>query len=437
MVKKIARERVSHYIRAVPTLLRMLGRQRMERQRLRSLQERNLRRLVHHAYQTVPFYTELMTRAGIRPEDVNTLEDLSQFPISTKADLRNHSGELTARGTDRSRCLPITTSGSTGEPLTILWDDSALLKFYGTSARAHRILGGKLKDRILSVGPRYYPDRLFVQKIGIGRVRLESPFQSADQLLQIHNTYKPEVLLCYPSVLKCLFPFCESDSVTPHQPRLLLTSGEFLDDHTSERAKLHFGSRPFQFYGSWEMGRIANQCLNGEGLHLNEDICIAQFAPADPTLGADCHRLILTNLYNFTMPFIRYDQGDLVKVLRDPCPCGQSFIRIKLMEARPSEVIRLPDGTSVSALRFTGLIFDLPGINQFKYIQESPNSLFIQVVKRPEYRQDAADQLIAKMECLLPGMRIRIEIVPRIDPNPRGKTTQFETKDAESWEVES
>ena len=407
----------------------MLGRQMMPRRRLLALQEAKLRRLIRSAYRNVPYYRDLLTKSGLKPDDIRTLDDLSRIPISTKADLaRLPPDTLIARETDRRGCLPITTSGSTGEPLTILWDDSALLTFYGTSARAHRILGGRLRDRILSIGPQYYPDNLLIQRLGIGRVRLVSPFKTAAELLRLHNDYRPDILLCYPSVLKCLSHACQSQRIKAHKPRLLLTSGEFLDDHTAERAESFFGKRPFQFYGSWEMGRIANQCQSGEGLHINEDICIAEFLPVDPGMAGDCHRLILTNLYNFTMPFIRYDQGDLVGILQDSCPCGQTFQRIKLLEARASEVIHLPDGSKVSALRFTGLIFGLPGVSQFKYVQERLDSLLVQIVETEDYSHTAVLKLVSKIQGFLPGVAIRVETVSRITPNPAGKIVQFESR---------
>jgi phenylacetate-CoA ligase len=209
---------------------------------------------------------------------------------------------------------------------------------------------------------------------------------------------------------------------------MLITSGEYLDAVTAASAKGVFGSSPYQFYGSWEMGRIANECPSRDGLHVNEDQLIAEFLPEDPEGKSDRCRLVLTNLFNHVMPFIRYEQGDLVVPKNGPCECGCNFVRLELKEGRHSATISLPDGNRISVLRLTGLMFSLPGVRQFRFVQEDLRNLTIQIVRNEDFSSLAMNQTVRRLEGLLPGQKVRVDFTDRIKPNSSGKTCQFESR---------
>ncbi len=418
----------SHFAGA-GTLLKTLANRRCSRKKLKMLQEKRLRHIVRHAYSRVPFYRELFDKAQIAPDDIQSISDLEQLPVTTKKDLRNlNQSTITAQDANLNRCIGMKTSGSTGIPLEVPWDESSLLHFFAVSVRAHLALRCSLTDKILSIGPRYYPENLLIQKFGISPVQLESPFQEPAKLIQILNQGRPEVLLSYPSVLKGLVHYCEQSRENVFRPRIIITSGEYLEEQTAERAEKVFGSRPFQFYGSWEMGRIGNECEFRSGLHINEDLLIAELLPVNSARETNSFRLVLTNLFNRVMPFIRYDQGDIVTLRDEPCPCGSNFLRIELQEGRESDVIRLPSGNQVSVLRLTSLIFRLEGISQFRFIQENVRNLTIEIVEKADFSHSSAEGMTKEMANLLQGVHVRLKLVERIEPDSSGKTRQFESR---------
>lgn len=181
-------------------------------------------------------------------------------------------------------------------------------------------------------------------------------------------------------------------------------------------------------YGSFEMGLIGSNCKYRDGIHLNEDMLIPEFIPAETVNKTTCYKIVLTSLTNFMMPFIRYEQDDLVQPLYEKCRCGRSFIRIKILDSRASDVIQLPDGSTVSALRFTGVIHALPGIHQFKIIQEAIDRLVIKVIKTERYSEEAAKAVLRRIDSLLPGMQTVLETVHEIERDPSGKLRQFQSK---------
>jgi phenylacetate-CoA ligase len=417
-----------NYARLLWSTRKRLRDQWLSRDALRALQSIQLRRLLSHAYEKVPYYRRLFARAGIVPGDITSIDDLPRLPVTTKGDIRElPPDQITARGSDlRSRHI-CRTSGSTGIPLKVYWDEDTIATFLSTGARAHRILGSSIWDRLLSIGPSFYPSGTLVQKLGICRVEKFSPFNRLEDQVAKINQCNPDILLCYPSVLKSLHHYIRKTNRRVHRPSMVLTSGEYLDDKTSRDAEEVFGSRPFQLYGAWEIGRIGNHCLCRSGIHLNEDIVIPEFVPAGEQYGENAHWLVLTNLHNYTMPFIRYQLGDIVRPIHAPCGCGRSFRRIEMVEARGSDVVHLPDGNRVSSLYLNAVLARFPSISQFKFIQESPDRLRVLLVDTAELPRESIREAIAEIATVLPGVRAEIERVEHIAPGPTGKFRRFES----------
>lgn len=246
------------YLMGAGALARTLVDQRRSPIGLRKAQERRLRRLVRHAYENVHFYRTLFDRAGIHPSEIQTIADLERIPVTTREHLKSSEAWQTlARGAKLHRCLEMVTSGSSGVPLKIPWSQESLVSFFAVSIRAHLALGSRLTDTILSIGPRYYPDGLRLQKMGLAPVHLVSPFLEASELIRILNEIRPEILLSYPSVLEALIGHVEGSGTAVFQPRILITSGELLTKKVASASERVFGVVPYQLYGSWEMGRIA------------------------------------------------------------------------------------------------------------------------------------------------------------------------------------
>jgi phenylacetate-CoA ligase len=151
------------------------------------------------------------------------------------------------------------------------------------------------------------------------------------------------------------------------------------------------------------------------------DFIIAELVPREDGLW----RVVLTDLTNFTMPFIRYDQGDLAEPVESPCPCGRNFPQLRLLGARSSDLVRLPNGGTVSALRVGIPLNGVPGVDRFQIVQESLTRIVARVVRQPGCDQLALERAVAEMTSQLPGLRVELEIVSHLPPNPSGKFSQF------------
>ncbi|HUV13564.1 MAG TPA: hypothetical protein VMY18_07960, partial [Acidobacteriota bacterium] len=131
----------SSYITGAGTLLNVLANRRRSRKKLKMLQENRLRHIFRHAYAQVPFYRDLLNNARIHPDDIRSVSDLKHLPVTSKKDLKGlNQSTITAQNAHLDRCIGMKTSGSTGIPFEVLWDERSFLNFFAVSIRAHRAL---------------------------------------------------------------------------------------------------------------------------------------------------------------------------------------------------------------------------------------------------------------------------------------------------------
>jgi phenylacetate-coenzyme A ligase PaaK-like adenylate-forming protein len=146
----------------------------------------------------------------------------------------------------------------------------------------------------------------------------------------------------------------------------ITTKGAALRDRV-ERA---FGVRPYDFYGATE-GLYGHECPEHRSMHLFDDMCVVENVddegrPVPP--GEPGARLLVTNLFNRALPLIRFEVGDRVTVDSEPCPCGRSLLRVRALEGRAEDVLRL-GGVTVDPLEFALVTAD-PDVREFQVVQE-------------------------------------------------------------------
>jgi phenylacetate-CoA ligase len=119
---------------------------------LESIQLEKLKALVHHAYHNVTYYRRLFDQSGLKPEDIQSLQDLSKIPLTTRKTLQSlPQQEIIAKGVDLKRCLNLRTSGSTGMPLNIFVDSREVALRWLFYRRMYFANGGRLRDREVKI----------------------------------------------------------------------------------------------------------------------------------------------------------------------------------------------------------------------------------------------------------------------------------------------
>jgi len=322
---------------------------RAARAELRAWQDARLRRLVVHAYDSVPLYRRLFDRHRLHPRHIRGTVDLDLIPFTDKAEmLRQRPASLLARGHDPDALLSMSTSGASGAPLTVhrTWLEDKLQ--YLLRLRALRAFGVGHRDHVVAVSVAARPaagDRKFVGRslyaLGFEHGQLidglQAPAQAAAQL----RAARPDVLIGLPSMLDRLAAPELTDVVRSVRPRVVIVGGEVATPAMRLRIRGTFAAPLYEAYASHECPLMAWECRHSGDLHTCDDGVLVEVlrdgVAVDP---GERGEVVVTNLHAYAMPFIRYRIGDLAT--RGPaCGCGAPFSTIGEIQGRMIEVDRV------------------------------------------------------------------------------------------------
>lgn len=437
----------------IPEVMRILrARRRLRshetwtREQLDRHQERALQELRTFALDRSPFYKQLHRGLETAP--------LSELPVLTKRTLMTRFDEIvtdpaiklsalkshldTLEGDDRflRRYWVSSTSGSSGLKSIIPSDPSEWATIIGSYARANEWAGIRLsplrRARMSVVSSRtpYHQSARVSRTIEmplLDTLRLDAA-DSLESIVQQLNDQRPEILVAYASMIRAL----AEEQIAGRlqiEPRVVNCSSEVLTDETRARAAKAWGLHPFNVYAATETGGIAAECDRHQGLHIFEDLVIAEpvdndYRPVPP--GVTANRLLVTVLSSRTLPLIRYELTDSVRLATRACTCGRPFRLVEAIEGRSDDVLELP-GIEAAAVRVHPNLF-MKALDAFHaeawQVRQETDGLRVLVAK-PEVevsptriRDAVAEQLAASRVSTIP---IEVDIVPTIAPGASGK----------------
>ncbi len=429
-------KRLVDFARGMRESKELLERERWPRDRVESWQRERLGELMRHAGEHSPFWRERL------PAD-----RLSDLPVMTKADLMERFDDIV---TDRRLRLDdllvhleqiggdelylgehrvMTSSGSSGRKAVFVYDRPGWWHCASMFLRRgdwHGIKPGLPRTRLAMVwgaSPTHMSRRgAQTMDIGIHRLCRLSVTDPLPQLVARLNDFQPHHLSAYPSVAATL---ADEQLAGRLQLRLrgMLTNSEPLTPELRDRLELAFGVRPADFYATTE-GLFGTECEAGS-LHLFDDMCIVENVDADgdpvPT-GEVGSRLLVTNLFNRVEPLIRFEITDMVAVDPEPCPCGRSLMRLRSLEGRAEDVLRLR-GVVVHPLQFALVTAD-PDVREFQVVQQG-DGLRLRVALR-DGADDAPGRLQARLgarleELGVPQPVVEVETVEALERTAGGK----------------
>jgi len=245
--------------------------------------------------------------------------------------------------------------------------------------------------------------------------------------LEVLKKENPTVLQAYAQAMVLFAQFIEREklSVKPLQLKGIISSAEKLYDHQRELIERVFNCKVFDRYGSREVGLVSSECDKFEGVHLNADNVVVEFLKEDgiPCNPGETGRVVVTDLWNKVMPFIRYDMGDMGIFLEEKCSCGRGFPLMKCVEGRTADFIRLKNGKLIHGEYFTHLFYGVQGIREFQLIQKTENHMEFKIVKAGEVEEEKLEEAFKKMHAFMDASDIKIQIsyVDKIEKPRSGK----------------
>lgn len=380
---------------------------------IRRRQWQRFQAILQHAFTSSPFYRRRLRGAGITPDDIRSPDDVARIPITTREDLRD-ADELVARGFDRMRLKRSVTSGSTGRRTTSYFDaDAWLMAKHLLKLRARLACGARPWDRVALV----QDEQATTRASALGRMRSFSIHRPIDDVLPELRAFAPSVVYGFPGHLLRL----GQAAANSLRPRLVFTSGEMLDELTRSGIEDAFGAPVLDVYGCTEVKEIAWECPRREGYHVNADWLMLEVLHGRPDRRRPPGTLLVTPLFNYGMPLLRYEIGDTGETLARPCGCGRGLPLVRPTLGRSVDYLELEDGTIVPPYNLTCAIEDVAGMRQYQIVQRTLDRLEVRVVPRREFDDASRQQIQERLRPVLHGLTVEVRVVDEIAPEPNGK----------------
>jgi phenylacetate-CoA ligase len=200
--------------------------------------------------------------------------------------------------------------------------------------------------------------------------------------------FQPKLIVGYATSLYQLARLIDRKGISGIHPSAIQSSAEVLTTEMRQAIEETFGCSVYDRYGCREMGNIAHECSEHQGLHILAENNYVEFLCPDgePVEPGDEGLITVTNLNNLVMPLIRYQVGDIgIRSARD-CACGRGLPLMDVVKGRISDVIRTPNGKLLHGEFFSHIMYNTEGIKAFQIIQKTSNELVIAIVPNARYQ---------------------------------------------------
>lgn len=399
--------------------------------RLRALQWQRLRELVLFIHDHNTFYRSRFQAVGLHPQDIREPEDLRRLPLLRKEEIRRRTHAMISTGYSQDELLCFKTGGSTGKSLELfITEDCSELR--NACARRHDRWTGwepgegigalwgnpkrpcTLKERIVDrlVQPVIYLDTMAFTDESVRR------FAGDWEALQ------PTLLFGHAHSLYLLASQVRKLGIENIRPHGILSTSMMLLPHERALIESVFGLRVFDRYGCEEVSLIASECECHEGMHLNIDHLYIEFLREDgsPAAPGQPGRIVVTDLMNRAMPFVRYEVEDVGVLSIRRCPCGRGLPLMESVTGRLADFLVTREGKRVAGVSLIeNTLTRIPGIAQMQIVQESMEQIRLNIVRAEDFLPSSTQALLEYFGRLFSGMRIEINCVDSILPEKSGK----------------
>ncbi len=318
-------------------------------QELRAIQSYRLLKTVRHVYENVPFYRKKFDEIGLKPEDIQSVNDLSKLPFTYKQDLRdNYPYGLFAVPQDQIVRIHA-SSGTTGKQTVVGYTQNDLDTWAEITARALVAAGASNQDFVhISYGYGLFTGGLGLHQgaTTLGASVIPVSTGNTKRQIQIMQDFGSDLICCTPSYAIYLGETVREMGIDPKT--LKLRAGVFgaepWTEHMRQEIERLLAIKAYDIYGLSEiMGPgVSYECSEQNGMHINEDHFIAEIIDPDTgeVLGEDTMgELVFTCITKEALPLIRYRTRDIAMLTRKPCSCGRTFIKMAKPAGRTDDML--------------------------------------------------------------------------------------------------
>jgi phenylacetate-CoA ligase len=399
---------------------------------LEKLQLKKLKKLLQHANDNVPFYHKMFKKLNFDPEYVTSVEDLNKLPILTKEIVNKNFNELYARNYSKEDFILSRTGGSTAAPMKFYidqkWEACNMAAAYRSWSWAGYNLGDKMA--YLWSAPQDLQDwsrtmskvrDYFLKTIHLDAFNLTE--ENMNQYIKTLTSFKPKIINTYASVIFTFSEYIRKMGIDTIKPKAIVTTSDMLYDYKRKSIEKAFNCEVFDYYSGRDTTLQAAECREHFGYHMSIENAVVEFMKENEHVApGETGDLIITDLCNYAMPFIRYEIGDLGIPSDERCPCGRTLPIMKSLKGRTYDYILTSDGRLLSGLFFHHILvhYEIQGIKEFQIVQKTKDKIIIFIVKNEKENTDDINRFISLIKENV-GEKVEVEYVSSIKRTSAGK----------------
>jgi len=360
---------------------------------------RRLKLLLNHAYESVPYYHRVFDVSGVKPEDIRSLGDLSRLPVLRKKDVRSHSGEMMSSKYSLRDLEENSTSGSTSIPLRVYRTREEWIYTSASYVRSYDWAGMPRGEMAVQIVPRGGVWSYLVTSADLLLASFDVTAEKFERLLMSIRRLRPRFLAGYPSGLRLFTRFCEERGLSDIVFQSVLCSGEKIFDDEKRRMQRVFSADVYDDYATTETGPIGYDCSEHSGLHIcSEHVLVEFLKDGEPAADGEMASLVVTPLFGYGMPLIRYEIGDVARSIEDTCPCGRGLPLMSYVDGRMNDILVTPDGRLLCNSNFHSRIFERLDVEQYRIIQERINKILVELVPGKKFTEKSEAFIVTSIK---------------------------------------
>ena len=381
--------------------------------------------LIDHAVRTTGFY-----------KDYDPRTPLEQLPVVDKDTFRNHYREfLSSDYTDAKDNRLMSTSGSTGTPLTMVQNHSKAVCDQADGAAMGVLAGYRIGEKMAML-------RVWVRNVQKGKLQqlaensimMDSSSLSDDSMQSMLDVLKREKVKCligYASAIGELSDYIRRNHISTEGFSLhsIIPISETMPDPVRKQLQEQFGLPVQSWYSNEENGIMGIQRPEDESYHIDTESYYYEILKLDsdePAEPGELGRIVITDLYNYAFPILRYDNGDLA-IAEKKVKNGRYQLFLKELYGRRSDMIYDCDGKAVTPYIITNNMWDVKGVKQFRFIQETETSYTLWL--NGDREQMNVEDILSRIQPYLgEKAQIKIDYVDEIPVLNSGKRKYIENR---------
>ncbi|MCS7199792.1 MAG: phenylacetate--CoA ligase [Caldimicrobium sp.] len=398
----------------------------LSRDALKELQFKRLKKIINKVYNLVPHYREKFKRAGVKPSNLKSLEDIRLFPFTTREDLFvDYPFGLLAEPLEKVVRLH-TSSGTTGKPKALFFSKEDIKAQAELIARSLVMSGATASDILQNSMTYGLFTGALVMHYGaelLGMLVIPAGPGNTERQIELMQTFGTTCIHMTPSYALYVATIIQERGIRPGidiKLKRAYLGAEPYSEETRRKIETMLKVEVYNCYGLSEMGGpgVGFECPAKDGLHIWEDAFLVEVVnpnTGEPLNPGEVGELVLTTLNRTAMPLIRYRTKDLTTLLEGPCHCGRTHIKIARILGRADDMF-IVRGVNIFPQQIEGVLMSIKGVAQnYQIILEGYDEMTIKVEIDREFFDGRIERILKLREEITERLRQALQVRPKVE----------------------